>query len=165
MMEEDIHAKGDEEKGIESSAAIKSKRVLVVHHAGPTLRLIREALQGFTEATVDTTPDALYGFEMALKRPYNLFIFSLSLPRIDGELLYELIDKAYAHSHEGVRVTPAVMYIVEEAQAMQSQGLLRDARVRGILTKPLNIDRLLKLVAEAGLRVGDGGLSRSGRSH
>lgn len=148
MSEEDIHAKAAEEKDIERS---ESDRVLVVHHAGPTLRLIREALQGFTKATVDTTPDALYGFEMALKRPYKLFIFSLSLPTIKGELLYELIDKAYRHCHDGVRVTPAVMYIVEEGQMMQSQELMRDARVRGILTKPLNIDRLLKGVGEAGL--------------
>ena len=126
-------------------------RVLVVHHTGPTLRLIREALQGFTDAAVDTTPDALYGFEMALQRPYRLFIFSLSLPVISGELLYELIDKAYRHCHVGARVTPVVIYIVEEGQAMQNQELARDARVRGVLTKPLNIDRLLKAVKEAGL--------------
>jgi len=126
-------------------------RVLVVHNAGPTLRLIREALQGFTDAAVDTTPDALYGFEMAMQRRYRLFIFSLSLPTINGELLYDLIDKAYRHCHEGVKVTPAIIYIVEEKQAMQSQELSRDARVRGILTKPLNIDRLLATVKEAGL--------------
>ena len=44
-----------------------------------------------------------------------------------------------------------VIYIVEEKQAMQSQELSRDARVRGILTKPLNIDRLLATVKEAGV--------------
>lgn len=148
MSEEDIHAKAGEEKSIARS---ESDRLLVVHHAGPTLRLIREALQGFTSATVDTTPDALHGFEMALKRPYKLFIFSLSLPSINGELLYELIDKAYRHCHAGARVTPTVIYIVEEGRMMQSQDLMRDARVRGILTKPLNIDRLLQSVKAAGL--------------
>ena len=143
----------EQEKSLETQGAARSEsdRVLVVHHAGPTLRLIREALQGFASATVDTTPDALYGFEMALKRPYKLFIFSLSLPSVDGELLYELIDKAYRHCHAGARVTPAVIYIVEEGQMMQSQDLMRDARVRGILTKPLNIDRLLQSVKAAGL--------------
>lgn len=148
MTEEDIHAKGEQEKGI---ASANSERVLVVHHAGPTLRLIREALQAFTQAEVDTTPDALYGFEIALKRPYKLFIFSLPLPNINGELLYELVDKAYVHCHEGVRVTPAVIYIIEQGQNMQHQELMRDARVRGLLSKPLNIDRLLKLVGEAGI--------------
>jgi len=122
-----------------------------VHHAGPTLRLIREALQGFTKASVDTTPDALYGFELALQRRYKLFIFSLSLPIINGELLYDLVDKAYRHCHDDVRATPAVIYIVEEGQAMQSQELARDARVRGVLIKPLSIDRLLTLAGEAGL--------------
>ncbi|MCF6314136.1 MAG: hypothetical protein L3J39_16935 [Verrucomicrobiales bacterium] len=150
MTEEDIHAKskGEQEKGV---VPANSERVLVVHHAGPTLRLIREALQAFTQAEVDTTPDALYGFEMALKRPYKLFIFCLSLPSIDGELLYELVDKAYGHCHAGVRATPAVIYIVEKGQNMQHQELMRDARVRGLLSKPLNIDRLLKLVGDAGL--------------
>ncbi len=136
----------------ENSASTSSEeRVLVVHHAGPTLRLIREALQGFTTASVDTTPDALYGFEMALQRRYSLFIFSLSLPTINGDLLYDLVDTAYRHCHDAVRATPAVIYIVEEGQAMQNQELTRDARVRGILSKPLNIDRLLTVVGEAGL--------------
>ena len=134
-----------------SASASASDRVLVVHHAGPTLRLIREALQGFTSAAVDTTPDALYGFEMALQRRYSLFIFSLSLPTMNGDLLYDLVDKAHRHCHDGVRVTPAVIYIVEEGQAMQNQELSRDARVRGVLSKPLNIDRLLTVVKAAGL--------------
>ena len=142
MSDEEIPTQ--ENSGDESGA----ERVLVVHHAGPTLRLIREALQGFTDAVVDTTPDALYGFEMALQRPYRLFIFSLTLPMISGELLYDLIDKAYRHCHEAVKVTPAVIYIAEEGQAAQNQELARDARVRGVLTKPLNIDRLLKVVGE-----------------
>ncbi len=135
----------------QSASASAGDRVLVVHHAGPTLRLVREALQGFTNVSVDTTPDALYGFEMALKRRYRLFLISLSLPVINGELLYELIDKTYRHCHDGARTTPAVVYIVEEGQAMQSQELLRDARVKSVLAKPLSIDRLLASVAEAGL--------------
>ena len=45
-------------------------------------------------------------------------------------------------------MTPAVIYIVEEGQAMQNQELSRDARVKGVLSKPLNIDRLLTVVGE-----------------
>jgi hypothetical protein len=49
-----------------------------------------------TVAEVDTCPDAVYGFELALKRDYQLFIFALRLPLIEGPLLYDLICKATA---------------------------------------------------------------------
>lgn len=119
-------------------------RVLVAHENVSVMRLIREALENFTSAQVTTTPDAQYAFELSLQREYSLFIFQLSMPVLGGELLYGLISTAYKHSHEGVRSPPAIIYLADDKDALRCEELQRDARVKGVILKPLSIDRLLE---------------------
>ena len=121
-------------------------RVLVAHDDVGTLRLIRESLGQFGECEVDTTPSAEYAYELALQREYVLFMFGLSLPVIHGELLYGLLSKAYPLCHSGARVCPGVVYITDAADAGRAEGLQREARVKGVLVKPLSIDRILTRV-------------------
>lgn len=108
------------------------------------MRLVREALQSFTKCHVDSSPNAEYAFERALQRPYELFIFSLTMPVLHGELLYDLISKAYRHCHDGARTAPPVIFLGEEKHRGRIDELQRDARVRGVLLKPLRIDRVLE---------------------
>lgn len=120
-------------------------RVLVVHSATSTTRLIRETLENFTTARIDTSPDTVHGYEMALARRYQLFIFALHLPDMEGTLLYEMISKTYAAYREGeARVAPGVIFIREADEAPPGDEISRDARVKGILGKPLSIGRLLE---------------------
>ena len=128
-------------------------RVLVVHRDVGILRMVRESLQDFTRSEVDTTPDAVYGFEMALQREYDLFVFGLALPAFGGDVLYELIAKAYAHAHAGARAAPAVVFVLSETAAGSPEELRRDARVKGFLPEPFEIERLLEQV--------DGSLQRT----
>lgn len=119
-------------------------QVLLVHEETSTARLIREALQSFTHCQVDSTPNAEYAFERALQRPYDLFLFSLTMPILHGELLYDLIGKAYKHCHDGARSAPGIIYLGEENHRGRIDELQRDARVKGVLLKPLKIDRVLE---------------------
>src|SRR5690606_19759776 len=119
-------------------------RVLVVHPSAPTLRLIRETLTQFTTAEVETTPDSVYGFELALQRRYQLFIFGVRMDGLEGPLLYELISKAYGFCHEGVRSAPGVLFLSERNATRRSEEFARDARVKGVLGIPLKIERLLE---------------------
>ncbi len=120
--------------------------MLVAHDEVGTLRLIRETLGQFAECEVDSTPSAEYAFELALQRRYALFLFGLGLPLISGELLYELLSKAYPYCHPGARTCPGVVYIADAAQANRAEELRREARVKGVLLKPLSIDRILDRV-------------------
>ncbi len=121
-------------------------RVLVAHQTGPELRLIRETLKTFTYVEVDTTPNAIYAYELALQRPYKLFFFSLDLPVLPGETLYELICKAYHYGYGAPRMAPAVIFLGDQHQVRHAATLERDARVRGLLGRPVNPDRLLDIV-------------------
>lgn len=121
-------------------------RVLAVHDDVGTLRLIREALGNFTVCDVDTSPTAEYAFELGLQRDYRLFLFGLHLPVLHGELLYELLSKAYPYCHAGKRMAPAVIYIGDESTVRRLPELKRDARVKEVLMKPLGIARLLEAV-------------------
>ena len=121
-------------------------RVLAVHDDVGTLRLIRGALGNFAVCDVDTSPTAEYAFELGLQRDYKLFLFGLKLPVLHGELLYELLSKAYPYCHEGRKIAPAVVYIGDESTVPRLHELKRDARVKDVVLKPLGIARLLEAV-------------------
>ena len=81
-----------------------AKRVLIVDDDTAVLRIMREALQNFLHWEVDTSPSPEYGFELALKKYYDLMIFDFSMPLIDGMLLFLLISKVYENSSPARRV-------------------------------------------------------------
>ena len=126
--------------------AAAKPRVLVAHEDVGTCRLIRETLGQFGDCEVDTSPTAEYAYEMALQRDYRLFLFGLTMPVINGELLYSLLAKAYPYSHAGARTAPAVIYIADAADAGRVEALQREARVKGVLVKPLAIDLIIAKV-------------------
>lgn len=129
----------------EPPAAAKP-RILVAHDDVATLRLIREALGSFAVCEVDTSPTAEYAFELGLQRDYRLFLFGLQLPVLHGELLYDLLSKAYPYCHAGRKIAPAVIYIGDESVVPRLGELKRDARVKDVVMKPLGIARLLEAV-------------------
>ncbi len=59
------------------------------------MRVVREALTSFLRCEVDTSPNPEYGFELALKKTYDLLIFDFSMPMIDGAMLFFLLGKVY----------------------------------------------------------------------
>lgn len=121
-------------------------RILVAHDDVGTLRLVRETLEGFTTCRVDTTPNAQYAFELALQREYRLFIFGLGLAVISGELLYGLLVTAFPLCHSGTRACPGVVYIGDAGHSARAEILQREARVKGVLLKPLSVDRIIDRV-------------------
>ena len=116
------------------------------HEDVGTLRLLRETLENLTPCKVDTTPNAQYAFELALQREYQLFMFGLGLPVIEGELLYSLLVKALPFCHSGDRSCPGVVYIADPVHSAQAEVLQREARVKGVLVKPLTVDRIISTV-------------------
>ena len=67
------------------------KRILIVDDEVAFLRVMREALTACLRCAVDSSPHSEYGFELAIKKTYDLFIFDFSMPMIDGALLFFLI--------------------------------------------------------------------------
>jgi len=126
------------------SPVTERPRVLAAHDDVGTLRLIREALGNFAICDVDTSPTAEYAYELGLQRDYKLFLFGLHLPVLNGELLYNLLSKAYPYCHADRRIAPAVIYIGDESTVPRLHELKRDARVKDVVMKPLGIARLLE---------------------
>lgn len=119
--------------------------VLLAEQSLPYRSVIREALMSFRLCHVDDTPSAERAFEMALQRPYQLFIFSLPLEDMSGGLLNRLLAKAYPLAHPGCHTAPPVIFIVRPTDTLAFQELQRDARVRGSLSYPPKLDALLAL--------------------
>ncbi|MEO8439544.1 MAG: response regulator [Spartobacteria bacterium] len=122
-----------------------TKRVLIVDDDTAVLRIMREALQSLLQWEVETSPSPEYGFELALKKDYDLMIFDFSMPLVDGTLLFHLISKVYEHTVPPRTVPPLLLVSGQGANA-RAQELLKEARVRGFLAKPFTINRLIEKV-------------------
>lgn len=112
------------------------------------LRLVREALIASFRCEVDTSPKPEYGFELALKKRYDLFIFDFQMPIIDGAMLFFLIGKVCDNA-KPPRTTPPLVLISGKADEARAQELLREPGVRGLVAKPFAMNRLLEKIREA----------------
>ncbi|MGC3988200.1 MAG: response regulator [Chthoniobacteraceae bacterium] len=128
-------------------------RILVVDDDVVILRLVREAVMGLTQCEVETTPNPLYGFELVLRKPYDLLIFDYSMPGIDGAVLYQLLGKVFAVNPPEGRKLPPVLLMSGNASQKKAQEFLREPGVRGLLAKPFSLEKLTSKIAES-LRMG-----------
>jgi DNA-binding response OmpR family regulator len=123
------------------------KKILIVDDDVALMRVTREALTSFLHCEVDSSPRPEYGFELALKKSYDLLIFDFSMPMIDGAMLFFLIGKVYEMS-QPPRLIPPLLLVSGRGDEKRAQELLREAGVHGLLSKPYAISRLLERVRE-----------------
>jgi len=120
-------------------------RVLLAEESLPYRSVIREALMAFRDCEVDGTSSAEHAFEMALAKEYSLFIFSLPLPHLSGDLLDRLLVKAYPLAHRGVHTSPPIIYLIRSQDMATYQALQGAARVKGCVEMPPRLDVILAL--------------------
>lgn len=111
------------------------------------MRVTREALSSFLRCEIDTSPKPEYGFELALKKTYDLLIFDFSMPMIDGAMLFFLIGKVYNYAAPP-RIVPPLLLVTGRGDETRAQELLKEAGVRGLIPKPFAIGRLVQKVQE-----------------
>jgi CheY-like chemotaxis protein len=111
------------------------------------LRVVREAFTAFLRCEVDTSPNPEYGFELALKKRYDLFIFDFQMPMIDGAMLFFLIGKVYDNL-QPPRIVPPLLLVSGQADEERAQELLKEPGVRGLVAKPFSVNRLLQKAQE-----------------
>lgn len=123
------------------------KKILIVDDDVALMRVMREALTSMLRCEVDTSPKPEYGFELALKKTYDLMLFDFSMPMIDGAMLFFLIGKVYNNSVPA-RIVPPLLLVTARGDEQRAQELLREAGVRGLVPKPFAINRLIEKVRE-----------------
>jgi CheY-like chemotaxis protein len=124
-----------------------SKKILIVDDDVALMRVMREALTSMLRCEVDTSPNPEYGFELALKKTYDLLMFDFQMPMIDGAMLFFLIGKVYNNSVPP-RIVPPLLLVTGKGDEKRAQELLQEAGVRGLVPKPFAIDRLIEKVKE-----------------
>ena len=123
------------------------KKILIVDDDVALMRVMREALTSMLRCEVDTSPKPEYGFELALKKTYDLLMFDFQMPMIDGAMLFLLIGKVY-NSAVPPRIVPPLLLVTGKGDEKRAQELLQEAGVRGLVPKPFSIDRLIEKVKE-----------------
>jgi DNA-binding response OmpR family regulator len=121
------------------------KRILIVDDEVALLRIMREALTTSFRCEIDTSPKPEYGFELALKKSYDLLIFDFSMPMIDGAMLFFLISKVYDNS-QPPRTVPPLLLVSGKADEDRAQELLKEPGVAGLIAKPFAISRLVEKI-------------------
>jgi CheY-like chemotaxis protein len=128
-------------------AEAEPKKILMVDDDVALLRIVREALTSCLRCEVDTSPKPEYGFELALKKRYDLLIFDFSMPMIDGAMLFFLIGKVY-NLAQPPRIVPPLLLISGKADEDRAQDLLKEPGVRGLIAKPFSMNRLMEKAKE-----------------
>lgn len=111
------------------------------------LRITREALNTYFRCEVDTSPKPEYGFELAIKKSYDLFIFDFSMPMIDGAMLFFLIGKVY-NNVQPARIVPPLLLVSGKGDEVRAQELLKEPGVAGFVAKPFLMNRLMDKVRQ-----------------
>ena len=124
------------------------KRILIVDDDVALLRIMREALTACLRCDVDASPNPEYGFELALRKSYDLFIFDFSMPMIDGAMLFFLVGKVY-NTARPPRTVPPLLLVSGKADEERAQELLKEPGVAGLIAKPFAINRLLEKIKES----------------
>jgi DNA-binding response OmpR family regulator len=124
----------------------KPKRILIVDDDVALLRIMREALTACLGCEVDTSPKPEYGFELTLKKNYDLLIFDFQMPMIDGAMLFFLVGKVY-HNSKPPRNVPPLLLVSGKADEQRAQELLKEPGVVGLIAKPFAISRLLDKIS------------------
>ncbi len=131
-------------------------RVLVADASLPNRRLIRELLSAFRHCELDDAASAEHAFERAVQRPYQLFVFALDLPDLSGALLDRFLEKVYPKIHQDLVTAPPVVFLARPEDAAAYRAVQSNARVRGSVPLPLNLDALMN-IAGALLPAKEGG--------
>ena len=126
--------------------SVTGSKILVVDDDVVVLRLVREAVAGLLGCEVETTPSPQYGFELVLKKPYDLLIFDFSMPGVDGAVLYQLLGRVFAVNPPEGRRLPPVLLMSGDAAQRKAQEFLREPGVRGLLAKPFSIEKLTEKI-------------------
>ncbi len=118
-------------------------RVLLAEENLAFRRVMREALLAFRHCEVDDAGTGEHAFELAMKRPYAVFLLALSLPDMRGDLVDRLIAKAYPRVHAGTHAAPPVVYLLRSEELNDWQRLVREARTRAHVLMPPRLDMLM----------------------
>jgi len=102
---------------------------------------------GHRGARAHAPENTLAGFELALKKRYDLFIFDFQMPMIDGAMLFFLIGKVY-NNLQPPRIVPPLLLVSGKADEERAQELLKEPGVRGLVAKPFSMNRLLQKAQE-----------------
>ena len=131
-----------------TAVAAELKKILIVDDEVGVLRIMREALTASLRCEIDTSPKPEYGFELALKKTYDLFIFDFQMPMIDGAMLFFLIGKVYTNIRP-TRNLPPLLLVSGKAEEERAQELLKEPGVVGLVAKPFSINRLIDRIKAA----------------
>ena len=69
------------------------------------------------------------------------------MPMIDGAMLFFLISKVY-ETAQPPRLVPPLILVSGRAEEERARDLLKEPRVRGLISKPFAINRLVQKVRE-----------------
>ena len=116
------------------------KRILIVDDEPAICQLCQRVLtkEGFE---VDTAANGRAAQSKISKREYELYLFDIKMPLMDGKELYELLRKTYPESAERVVFTTGSAIGQETERFLKSSG-------RPVMLKPFTTEELKATITQ-----------------
>ncbi|HEX2059808.1 MAG TPA: response regulator [Thermoanaerobaculia bacterium] len=111
-------------------------------------RAIRRLLARIAERAgfeVDTAKDGEQALELLRRKPYEIAIVDLMMPRVSG---YELVQQIST-------ITPRPVVIVATAMANSDVATLDDSMVRRVIRKPFDIQAVAEALVDTARRIAE----------
>ncbi len=113
------------------------------------LRFVRDLVEEIVFCSVDSVVTGMAAFERGLTKNYDLVIADFQMHDLSGPLVYELLGKVYATAQPFPKEMPPIVYLCAAEERKQAEALNGEPGVRGVLVKPITVDRLIQVVRKA----------------
>lgn len=117
-----------------TGSGIDKKLILVVDDE-PAIRKFCQRVLSIEGCEVDTAPDGIAAQPMISKRDYDLYLVDIKMPLMNGQELFESLQKKSPHLANKVVFTTSSMMGPDTESFLKSSG-------RPLLVKPFTIEEL-----------------------
>ena len=123
------------------SPNVRRKRVLIVDDEPAIREFCQRVLTG-EELDVDIASDGNAAQQMINKQGYDLYLFDIQMPLMNGKELYETLQKT------DPRITSRVIFTTGSVIGQETESFLQSSD-RPVLPKPFNTEELKAIIEKA----------------
>ncbi len=122
------------------SPGTSRKRILIVDDEPAICQLCHRVLteEGFE---VDIASDGRAAQSMISKQDYDLYLFDIKMPLMDGKELYIWLQETYS------RITSRIVFTTGSAIGQETEGFLKSSG-RQVLRKPFTTEELKTIITQ-----------------
>ncbi len=124
-------------------------RVLLIDQDVAWLDSAREAMLSWPMIQLVSSPDPEYGFELAIRERFHLFIFGGNMQPLRAALLYRLIDRVYCYGRSTRQSLPPIFLVTPDLARNDERELCDEPGWQGLLVRAAEPQALARRILKS----------------